>query len=233
VFNAQCGPREHAGCRLGHSSVRSKYVRFYQRVRVFGVILRFIEGSWKVCCRLVSGFFGPRLRFILDLVQFHLISFGLVQECSGYTLVQDVVQIPSRFICLTCVENVDFLLEKSLEWDLSFWMASLNFRNAFDKIEHESLFRDLREQGMPGAYITLLARLYHNQTTRWCAQSCIFQRGFGGCYVIMEAKSRRLTWSTRTFDKCNICWQPPFICDVFSVFHMVEILCEERANVGW
>ena len=128
------------------------------------------------------------------------------------------------------------LLEKTLEWDLSFWMASLNFRNAFDKIEHESLFRDLREQGMPGAYITLLARLYHNQTTRWCAQSCIFQRGFGGCYVIMEAnphKSRRLTWSTRTFDKCNICWQPPFICDVFSVFHMVEILCEERANVGW
>ena len=108
------------------------------------------------------------------------------------------------------------LLEKSLEWDLSFWMASLNFRNAFDKIEHESLFRDLREQGMPGAYITLLARLYHNQTNRWCAQSCIFQRGFGGCYVIMEAKphkSRRLTWSTRTFDKCNICWQPPFICN--------------------
>ena len=123
------------------------------------------------------------------------------------------------------------LLEKSLEWDLSFWMASLNFRNAFDKIEHESLFRDLREQGMPGAYITLLARLYHNQTNRWCAQSCIFQRGFGGCYVIMEAKphkSRRLTWSTRTFDKCNICWQPPFICN-FSHFFTWLKFCVKNA----
>ena len=128
MFNAQCGPREHAGCRLGHSSVRSKYVRFYQRVRVFGVILRFIEGSWKVCCRLVSGFFGPRLRFILDLVQFNLISFGLVQECSGYTLVQDVVQIPSRFICLTCVENVDFFARKIIGMGPKFLDGKFEFQ---------------------------------------------------------------------------------------------------------
>ena len=88
-------------------------------------------GLSRVRGRFVADWFRVSLdlsRLILDLVQFHLISFGLVQDCSGYTLVQDVVQIPSRFICLTCVENVETFARKIIGMGPKFLDGKFEFQ---------------------------------------------------------------------------------------------------------
>ena len=42
--------------------------------------------------------------------------------------------------------------------------ASLDLRQAFDRIEHRSLFEALHDQGVPQCYISLLSALYKSQT---------------------------------------------------------------------
>ena len=52
---------------------------------------------------------------------------------------------------------------KTDEWNLPLWMVSLDLRKAFDRIKFRPLFVALREQGVPEAYVQLLAALYEKQ----------------------------------------------------------------------
>ena len=56
------------------------------------------------------------------------------------------------------------LHEKSYEYQLNLWIAAVDFRKAFDTIEHSGLWEALANQGVPHAYIELLKRLYCDQT---------------------------------------------------------------------
>ena len=57
-------------------------------------------------------------------------------------------------------ENV---CSKSMEWSVPIWFASLDLRKAFDRIEYNALFDALKMQGVPHAYLKLIASLYHDQ----------------------------------------------------------------------
>jgi len=50
------------------------------------------------------------------------------------------------------------------EYQVPLWVATLDFKKAFDVINHESLWNALRQQGIQDGYINLLQQLYANQT---------------------------------------------------------------------
>ena len=52
------------------------------------------------------------------------------------------------------------LVEKSYEHQVSTWVAALDFRKAFDSVEHFGLWEALSAQGVPLEYISLLQDLY-------------------------------------------------------------------------
>lgn len=66
------------------------------------------------------------------------------------------------------IDDVFTILEdvigKCNEWNLPLWMASLDLKKTFDRIEFGFLFEALRIQNVPEPYIQLLAVLYNNQT---------------------------------------------------------------------
>ena len=43
------------------------------------------------------------------------------------------------------------------------WLASLDLRKAFDRIEWTQLFEALKDQGVPEEYLSLIATLYDGQ----------------------------------------------------------------------
>ena len=53
--------------------------------------------------------------------------------------------------------------ERAREWNQPVWVAALDFKKAFDSIEHDSLWSALREQGVEPGYVHLMQRLYHDQ----------------------------------------------------------------------
>ena len=59
---------------------------------------------------------------------------------------------------------LDGVVGKALEFKIPVWLASLDLRKAFDKIEHGALFEALEAQGVSKAYLSLLATLYADQT---------------------------------------------------------------------
>eukprot|EP00973_Karenia_brevis_P065385 9084690-Karenia_brevis.AAC.1 len=59
---------------------------------------------------------------------------------------------------LTCLE------EKGHEFNQKIWLAALDFKKAFDTVEHKSLWEALNAQGVSNGYVNLLAQLYAGQT---------------------------------------------------------------------
>ena len=59
-----------------------------------------------------------------------------------------------------------FINEKAHEWQTPVWMAVLDYRKAFDTVEHDSLWSALKNQGVPDGYIRILSSLYIDQTGR-------------------------------------------------------------------
>ena len=56
------------------------------------------------------------------------------------------------------------IISKSLEWNAPVWIVSIDLTKAFDKVEYNTLFAALAEQGVGDAYIALLTRLYSQQS---------------------------------------------------------------------
>lgn len=58
------------------------------------------------------------------------------------------------------------LHEKSHEWQLGLWIATVDFKKAFDTVSHDKLWESLRMQGISEAYVQKLQQLYHDQSAR-------------------------------------------------------------------
>ena len=56
--------------------------------------------------------------------------------------------------------TVHLLIEKCKEWNLPLWVTLVDFTKAFDSVKHEALWKVLRDQGLPDAYIRILQKLY-------------------------------------------------------------------------
>ena len=57
----------------------------------------------------------------------------------------------------------DTMCNKSTEWGCDLWFASLDLKNAFDRVDHAALFRALHTQGVPSEYLAVLCSLYSSQ----------------------------------------------------------------------
>ena len=51
---------------------------------------------------------------------------------------------------------VETLISKTLEWNLPLWMAIVDLKKAFDRVEHSSVFATLRQQDIDDPNIALL-----------------------------------------------------------------------------
>jgi hypothetical protein len=58
------------------------------------------------------------------------------------------------------------LIEASSEYNVPFWACAVDFRKAFDTVDHESLWSALSKQGVPRVYIRTLAKLYEHQSAK-------------------------------------------------------------------
>ena len=56
------------------------------------------------------------------------------------------------------------MASRCAEFQLPLWMASLDLKKAFDRVEHFALFEALRDQGLPEAELAILLDLYWDQT---------------------------------------------------------------------
>ena len=56
------------------------------------------------------------------------------------------------------------LHERSHEWQLGLWLATVDFQKAFHTINHNKLWTTLAKQGIPDGYIHQLQALYQDQT---------------------------------------------------------------------
>ena len=54
--------------------------------------------------------------------------------------------------------------EKSQEWQLPLWVSAVDFKKAFDTIDHNELWQALHHQSIPPSYIRLFQLLYSDQT---------------------------------------------------------------------
>lgn len=58
------------------------------------------------------------------------------------------------------------VIEKLSEFNLPLWMCALDFRKAFDTIEHFAIWKALKEQAVPNTYVATLRNLYSKQVRK-------------------------------------------------------------------
>ena len=56
------------------------------------------------------------------------------------------------------------LTKRCAEWNQELWVGLVDFEKAFDTVEHSALWKVLRSLGVGENYISLLRRLYNDQT---------------------------------------------------------------------
>ena len=64
------------------------------------------------------------------------------------------------FCCDDHLFAITLVAEKMKEYSLPLWVAAVDFKKAFDSINHGSLWQALHELDVPGLYIQLLQKLY-------------------------------------------------------------------------
>ena len=101
----------------------------------------------------------------------------------GFETEQSVDQAGFRsgFCCDDNLFAVTMLSDKLKEYNLPLWVAAVDFRKAFDTVDHQCLWQALRDQHVPGIYVAVLKKLYCDQsaTVKCDAESRVFaiQRG--------------------------------------------------------
>ena len=81
------------------------------------------------------------------------------------------------FSCDDHLFAITLLAEKCNEFNLPLWVATLDFKKAFDSIDHGSIWEALSSQGVQANYVHTLHRLYKGQ--RACVKVDCNSRDFG------------------------------------------------------
>ena len=59
--------------------------------------------------------------------------------------------------------SLTLLYERTREFNQDLWIGLVDFEKAFDTVDHDSLWRVLRDVGVEPCYVEILRRLYANQ----------------------------------------------------------------------
>ena len=90
---------------------------------------------------------------------------------------------PKNWAQVSCIANIRWITEKAREFQKNFYFCFIDYAKAFDCVDHNKLWRILKEMGIPDHLTCLLRNLYAGQeatvrtghgTTDW------FQIGKGG-----------------------------------------------------
>lgn len=68
------------------------------------------------------------------------------------------------FSTIDHLHSINQLLEKSREYQITLYFAFIDFTKAFDTIEHDAIWSELKTQGVPIHFIEVLKKLYKNST---------------------------------------------------------------------
>ena len=82
----------------------------------------------------------------------------------------------TNFSCDDHLFAMTILAEKCNEFNMPLWVATLDFRKAFDSINHDQIWRSLIAHGVEPVYVHTLSKLYQGQ--RACIQSDAQSRYF-------------------------------------------------------
>eukprot|EP00973_Karenia_brevis_P071503 9935498-Karenia_brevis.AAC.1 len=69
----------------------------------------------------------------------------------------------SGFNCDDHLLTMVLLIEKLNEFQLPLWACTVDFKKAFDTVDHGPMWKALLAQGVPKPYVELLSVLYSNQ----------------------------------------------------------------------
>ena len=86
------------------------------------------------------------------------------------------------FSCEDHLFTVSQVLEKANEFNIPIWAVVMDFKKAFDMIDHDSIWQALHEQGVQEHYIDILKKLYKGQSGQVidgqdCSRKFTIERG--------------------------------------------------------
>ena len=61
------------------------------------------------------------------------------------------------------IANIRWIIEKAREFQKNIYLCFINYAKAFDCVDHDKLWKALREMGIPDSLICLLRNLYAGQ----------------------------------------------------------------------
>ena len=61
------------------------------------------------------------------------------------------------------IANICWILEKAMEFQKNIYLCFINYAKAFDCVDHNKLWKALKEMGMPDHFTCLLRNLYVGQ----------------------------------------------------------------------
>ena len=63
------------------------------------------------------------------------------------------------------IANIHWIIEKAREFQKSIYLCFINYTKAFDPVDHNKLWKTLKEMGIPDHLTYLLRNLYAGQET--------------------------------------------------------------------
>jgi len=68
--------------------------------------------------------------------------------------------------CQDHLHTIILIIEAMNEFQLPLWVCAIDFKKAFDSVEHDHLWEALSQQKVPNRYTRRLAQLYRGQTAK-------------------------------------------------------------------
>ena len=124
------------------------------------------------------------------------------------------------------IANIHWIMEKAREFQKSIYLFFIDYAKAFDCVDHNKLWKILKEMGIPDHLICLLRNLYAGQestvrtghgTTDWfqigkgVRQSCMLSPCLFNLYaeyIMRNAGLEETSWNQDCWEK----YQSPQIC---------------------
>ena len=94
---------------------------------------------------------------------FSRVLYGRVKETLIAEQSQDQAGFRPGYSCDDHLFAITLLVEKCNEFNMPLWVATLDFKKAFDSITHASIWESLIAQGAPYPYVHILSRPYEGQ----------------------------------------------------------------------